>query len=209
MRKTYIKFLEPYEKKLAKKIKKRGLTITVSGLSGAGKTVASESIAKAFKLRHVEAGEIFRKVAKERGLELQEFSKIREKEVDYEIEKRTLKFAMEGNVVLNGRLTAWVAGDWADVKIFYDCPLKVRAERVAKRDKIPFEKAMRTLKERDKADREKYLKLYGIDSFDKSIYDIVIDNEKLTLEEARELPIKLIREFLDKKLSLQKKPSGR
>jgi len=196
MPKTYIKFLEPFEKELSEKIKKVGLTITVSGLSGSGKTIASRSIAKAFKLKHIEAGEIFRKVAKERGLKLHEFSRVREKEVDYEIDKRTLKLAMKGNVVLDGRLTGWVAGDWADVKIFYDCSLKTRAERVAKRDKIPFEEAFKTLKERDEADREKYLKLYGVDSFDKSIYDMIIDNEKLTLEEAKKLPVELVKSFL-------------
>ena len=196
MPKTYIKFLEPLERKFKKEMKKIGLTITVSGLSGSGKTTASKSIARAFKLKHVEAGEIFREIAKERGLELHEFSKVREKEVDYEVEIRTLKLAMKGNVVLNGRLTGWVAGDWADVKIFYDCPLKVRAERIAKRDGISFEKAFRIIKERDEADREKYLKLYGIDSFDKSIYDIVIDNEKLTLKQAKELPVELIKKFL-------------
>jgi len=196
--KTYIKFLEKFEKELAKKIKKKGLTITVSGVSGAGKTDAAKALAKAFKLRYVSAGEIQRQVAKEKGISLEKQVDIRRSEIDYEMDFRSLKLAMQGKVVLDGRLTGWAAGDWADVKIWYECPLKVRAKRVAKRDKIPFKKSFKNLKERDKDDREKYRKLYGIDSFDTSIYDIKINNEKLTKRQAKIVPVKLVKKFLEK-----------
>jgi len=198
--KTYIKFLEPYEKELSKKIKKKGLTITVSGNAGSGKSLGSKSIAKALKLKHVEAGEILRKVAKIKKISLVKMSEIRKPEIDYEMDRRNLELAMERDVVLNGRLTGWVAGDWADVKIFYECSLDVRAKRVAKRDNITIEEAKKSLKKRDEEDHEKYQKLYGIDSYDKSIYDIIINNEKLTLEEAKVVPVKLVKEFLQKNI---------
>ena len=98
---------------------------------------------------------------------------------------------------MDGRLTGWVAGGWGDVKIFYECPLDVRAERVAKREKTTFKKAKERLEDRDKEDRKKYRKLYGIDAFDKSIYDIIINNEKLSLKEAKRTPVELVREFLE------------
>jgi len=123
--------------------------------------------------------------------------KSRGKEVDYEMDRRTLKLAMKGNVVLDGRLTGWVAGGWGDVKIFYECPLDVRAERVAKREKITVKEAKERLENRDKEDRKKYRKLYKIDSFDKSIYDIIINNEKLTPKQAKRMPVELVREFLE------------
>ena len=197
--KTYIKFLEKFEKEFTKRIKKKGLTITVSGVSGAGKTDAAKALAKAFKLRYVSAGEIQREVAKEKGISLEEQVDIRGPEIDHEMDKRSLELAMQGNVVLDGRLTGWAAGDWADVKIWYECPLKVRAKRVARRDKISFEESFKNLKERDEDDREKYFKLYGIDSFDRSIYDIKINNEKLTKRQAKIVPVKLVKEFLEKK----------
>ena len=196
--KTHIKFLGEFEKQFAKKIKKKGLTITVSGVSGAGKTDGARVLAKAFKLRYVSAGEIQRQVAKERGISLEEQVDIRGPEIDHSMDKRSLKLAMQGNVVLDGRLTGWVAGDWVDVKVWYECPLKVRAKRVAKRDNISFEGSFKNLEERDKDDREKYLKLYSIDSFDTSIYDIKINNEKLTKMQAKIVPVKLVKEFLIK-----------
>jgi len=198
MAKTYLKFLEPHEQELSRKIKKKGLTITVSGVSGAGKTDGARALAKAFKLRYVSAGQILREVAKKRKIPLEKIVKIRKAEIDLDMDKRSLELAIHGNVVLDGRLTGWAAGDWADVRIWYECTLKVRAKRVAKRDNISFEESFKNVKERDKNDREKYLKLYGIDSFDRSIYDIKINNEKLTKRQAKTVPVKLVKKFLEK-----------
>jgi cytidylate kinase len=195
-KKTFIKFLEEYEKELSKKIRKKGLTITVSGLSGSGKSTGARAIARALNLKNVSAGEILRQIAREKKMNLLEIVKIRQPEIDYEMDRRTLKLAMEGNMVLDGRLTGWVAGDWADIKIFYECSLSIRAERVAKRDNITSEKAREVLQKRDEEDHKIYQNLYGIDSYDKSIYDIVINNEKLTEREAKTIPVKLVKKFL-------------
>ena len=194
--KTYIKFLEAYEKELSR-IKKKGLTITVSGRAGSGKSVGSKAIAKAFGLKYVAAGQILREMAKELGISLVKMCKTRGSSIDHEMDRRTLKLAMKGNVVLDGRLTGWVAGGWADVKIFYECPMDVKAKRVAKREKITPKRAKERLENRDKEDRKKYRKLYKIDAFDTSIYDIIINNEKLTLEQAKRMPVELVREFLE------------
>jgi cytidylate kinase len=201
MAKTYLKFLESYEKELSKKIKKKDLTITVSGISGAGKTDGAKALAKVFKLRYISAGKILRYIAKKRKMSLEQISAIRGSEIDHEMDRRSLEFAMKGKVVLDGRLTAWVAGDWADVRIFYVCPLNVRAERVAKRDNVAVEEAKINLQKRDKQDHEKYQKVYGIDSFDKSIYNIVIDNRDLTKKESKIVPVKLVKKFLGSKHS--------
>lgn len=200
MAKTYIKFLEPFEEELAKKIRKKGLTITVSGSSGSGKSTGAKAIAIAFKLKYVFAGQIQRKIAKEKGITLEEQTKIRGKEVDYEMDRRNLESAMRGKVVIDARLSGWCAGGWADVKIFYDCPLEVRAARVAGRDNAPLAESIGSTKKRDEEDNKKYKLLYGIDLFDKAIYDFVIDNQKLTKREAEELPVKLVKEFLKKKM---------
>ena len=201
MSKTFIKFLEGYEEELSEKIKKRGLTVTVSGLSGSGKSTGAKAIAQSLNLKYVSAGEILRQVAKDKKIKLIDIVKSRKPEIDYEMDRRTLKLAMEGNVVLDGRLTGWVAGNWADVKIFYECDLKVRAERIAKRDSITQEKAKEVIQNRDDEDHNIYQNLYGIDSFDKSIYDIVINNEELTREEASIVPVKLVKQFMKKMIS--------
>lgn len=195
---TKIDFLKQFEDEF-KKTKKR-LTITVSGPASSGKTTGAKAIASAFNLRYFSAGEIFRDMAKKRRIPLERFSEIREREVDYEIDKNILRLAMEGNCVLDGRLTGWAAGDHAEAKIYYECSLKTRAERAAKRDKKPFEESLRDIKRRDEEDNKKYKKLYGIDLFDKSIYNVIINNEKITLRENEIIAVKRVRKIIKKAL---------
>jgi cytidylate kinase len=196
---TYLKFLYPYERELEKKLRKKGLTITVSGLTGSGKTTGAEAIAEALNLKYYEAGSIQKSLAKKKKISLEEQVKTRNKEVDYHIDKKTLEFAISGNCVLVGRLTGWVAGKWADVRIFYDTPFEVRAKRVAKREGISVEEAKKKVKLRDLEDRKKYKKIYGIDLKDKSIYDIVFDNSKVSLERSKKLIVKIVKEFLKRR----------
>lgn len=193
---TYVDKLKEYEKEL--KSEKEGLTITVSGSSGSGKTTVSKTVAKKFDLIHINVGDLFRKIAKQRNLELSELSGKREREIDYKADKETLRLAKKGNVVINGRLTGWVAGDNADVKIYIKCDLDVKAKRVAKRENKSFEQAKRDLKKRDENDTRVYKEIYNIDVEDLSIYDLVIDNTNISYEELKQKVIEKVRNFFDK-----------
>jgi cytidylate kinase len=200
MPKTFIKFLEPFEKEMTKDMpKKRGLVITVSGSASTGKSTAAKAIAEKFGLEYISAGKVSRGIAAERGMTLENFSAVREAEVDYEIEKRTLMYAIRGGCVIDARLSGWVAGKWADVKIFFECSLPVKAKRIAKRDGITAEEAKKNIEGRDREDNKKYMSLYGVDQFDKSIYDIIIDNDNLTLKEVMAVPVDLVKKFLERK----------
>jgi cytidylate kinase len=193
---TYIKKLQKFDKSL--KIKKKGPTIAVGGLSGSGKTTVAESIAKATKLKLVNSGDIFRQLAKERKMKLEEFSKACTPEDDYEIDRRALKLAKQGNVVLVGRVAAFVAGDYADWKIFVDCPLEIKTERVAKREHESVKKARKQIISRDKRDAKRYKRLYGINDSDTGIYDIIINTGHISKQETIERA-KMIAKFLVRK----------
>lgn len=197
--KTYLNFLAGYEKRLEKKIKKKGLTITVSGATGSGKTTIAKAIAHALGLKFVSAGDIFRSVARKRRVPIEKFSHIREKRVDYDMDRQTLKRAMQGGYLIVGRISGWVAGDWADVKIYVSCNQKVRASRVAGREKVSKIEGMKRMKQRDRGDTRKYKKLYGIDQYDRSIYDIIINNSHLTYGQAKSIPVRLVKKFLKKR----------
>jgi cytidylate kinase len=194
--KTFVKFFEKDEEELAKIYKHSGLTITVSGLASSGKTTGAKTIAQHFKLKYHSAGSIFREIAEKKNMPLEEFTKIRSDEIDIEADRETLKLAIIGNVVLDGRLTGWIAGKWAEVRIFYNPPLEIRAKRFAEREGVDFTIALKKVKERDEADEKKYKKLYGIDLKDLSVYDIIIDNSDWSLEDAKRKPIELIEKFL-------------
>lgn len=195
IRMTFIKFLEPYEKKMLEDSKNdRGIVVTVSGLAGSGKTEAAKMIAKKLRLEYFSSGSILRELARKRGVSLEDLCRTREASVDHEIDIESLRRAIQGNVVLDGRLTGWVAGNLANMRIFIFCPPEIRAMRIEKRDNIPFQDALRNTFERDISDRNKYLSVYGVDMIDQSIYDRVVDNSgtKTQLEEKIDAVVRTI-----------------
>ena len=158
---------------------KRGLVITVSGLAGSGTTTLCKKLAQHYGFKHIYAGLIFRQMAEEMGMSLQEFQKYAElhPEVDREVDRRQIEAAKEGNVIIEGRLAGWMVKE-ADLKIWLEAPLRVRVERVARREKKPYDIAFMETVEREKQNRKRYLNLYGIDIDDLSIYDLVINTSK-------------------------------
>jgi len=191
---TRIKALKSYEKKL--RIKKSGITITISGQSGSGKSTIADAIAKAFRLKHVNVGDIFRSIAKAKKIQLETLSETASRKIDFEADKTTLELAKKGNVLLNGRLTAWVAGDNAEVRVFVDCDINVRAERVALRDKKTVLQTKKDIIKRDKNDARRYKQVYGLNIADKRIYDLIIDNTKMSFTDAKNKPVKLVKQLL-------------
>jgi len=158
---------------------KECLVITVSGLAGSGTTTLCRNLARHYGFKHIYAGLIFRQMAKEMGMSLEEFQKYAElhPEVDREVDRRQIEAAKECNVVIEGRLAGWMV-EKADLKIWLDAPIRERARRVARREGITVEKAFMGIAEREKQNRKRYLNLYGIDIDDMSIYDLVIDTSK-------------------------------
>ncbi len=172
------------------------VTVAISGLHGTGKTTAAKALAKRLDLRHVSAGSVFREMAEEKGMDLSEFSKYVEEhpEIDKEIDERTAKEAEKDDVLLDARLSGWMA-DEADIKILLTAPLEVRVERIANRDGRPYEEVKEETVAREKSEKKRYKELYDIDTDDHSIFDFVLNTEKFNEEEMiqlLELGIKLV-----------------
>ncbi|NJE25448.1 cytidylate kinase [Thermococcus sp. MV5] len=155
------------------------LVITVSGLAGSGTTTLCKNLAEYYGFKHIYAGLIFRQMAKERGMSLQEFQEYAEMhpEIDREVDKRQVEAAKECNVVIEGRLAGWMVKT-ADLKIWLDAPIQVRAQRVARREGVSVEEAFMQIAEREMQNRKRYLNLYGVDINDLSIYDLTINTAK-------------------------------
>ena len=115
---------------MATKISQPGHVIIISGPPGAGTTTIAKAVAKHFGMDFFSTGDIFRKVAKERNLQVAKLSGIAEQEVDWEVDNKCKLVAQKGNVVIESDIAAWYV-DGA-IKIWLDAPLMVRAERVFK-----------------------------------------------------------------------------
>jgi cytidylate kinase len=157
---------------------------TIGGLHGTGKSSVADLIAKEFDLRRVSAGVIFRELAKKRGLTLEEFSIVAEEEenIDRELDASLKTAAMKGNVLLDGQLAGWMAGDYADFKILLTASLDTRVKRIAERDDVSFKHARLETLNREASEKERYLEFYGVNISDQSIYDLILNTEKYDLE---------------------------
>ncbi len=171
--------------------------ITIGGLHGTGKSSVADSIAKRFGLRRISAGVIFRQLAKERGMTLEEFSRVAEGdlEIDELIDGTQKKAAAEGNAVIDGQLAAWMAGDHADLKILLIAPVEVRIKRIAERDGTEFEFAKRETIAREGSEKARYFEYYKVDVSDLSIYDLILNTGKYDLDGVTEIIAKAIETY--------------
>ena len=173
------------------------LVVTISGLHGTGKTTYARMLAKDFGLRHISAGELFRRIAGERGISIAEFSRIasRNQEIDKIIDEQTKKGAEAGSVIIDGLLASWIAGDLANIKVHLVAPEKIRISRIARRDGIPYKEAKKITLLRERIERERFKRVYNIDIDDKSIYDLALNTGLLSLEANVEVIRKFIQEY--------------
>ncbi|TFG08362.1 cytidylate kinase [Candidatus Thorarchaeota archaeon] len=158
--------------------------ITIGGLHGTGKSSVADRIADEFNLRRVSAGNIFRRLADERNMTLEEFSHYAEKneDVDRLLDDTLRVEAEKGDAVLDGQLAGWMAGENADLKILLTAPLEVRVKRISERDGTSYEESRRETIVREGSEGARYQEYYGIDISDLSIYDIVLNTAKYDLD---------------------------
>jgi len=156
------------------------LLITISGLPGTGTSTVSRLVAEALGLEHVDGGTVFRAMAAEHGVDVNQFSEIAESdpEIDLELDQRLAIRARAGDVVLESRLAAWIAlsEGLAATKVWIDADEHERARRVAKREGVAEEVALTADRAREGSERQRYRTYYGIDIGDLTIYDLVIDS---------------------------------
>ena len=174
--------------------------ITIGGLHGTGKSSVADAIAKQFNLRRVSAGVVFRQLAADRGLSLEEFSKVAEGdiEIDKMIDNGLKTAAEEGNAVIDGQLAGWMAGDNADLKIMLTAPTEARIRRISGRDGTDYDYAFQETIAREVSERERYLEYYGIDIADHSIYDLIVDTTHIDLGTVIQIVATAVKEVLSK-----------
>ena len=155
----------------------RGLVITVSGVHGSGRSTHAKKLAETFALRYVSSGTIFRQMADERGIGVEEMSKLTEEnpELDRMIDERATEESKKGRVVIDATLSGWMAHD-PDIRIFLKTPFEARIRRIAKREGIPYEEAEKETTIREESERERF-QYYNVDVSDLSIYDVILNTE--------------------------------
>jgi len=176
--------------------------IAVSGQVGSGKTTHAKKLAETFNLKYVSNGMLFRELARERGVSLQELHRIAEEnpEIDRIVDSRAREAAMRGNVVVEGHLACWLLRDIADICIFFKAPLEERVKRIMTRDRVSYEEALRDLQLREHSNWNRAKRYYGVDIHDWSVADLIIDTSKLSIEAVDAILISFVQFYIREKL---------
>lgn len=119
-----------------------------------------------------------------------EFNKLAEEDdqIDRDLDERLRSVALErDDVLLESRLAGWLAGDAADLRLWLDAPLSVRADRIADREDKSPEMALEETREREESEALRYQEYYNIDITDLSIYDIVLNTARWSAEDVPDI----------------------
>ncbi|AFO56048.1 MULTISPECIES: (d)CMP kinase [unclassified Natrinema] len=156
------------------------LFITVSGPPGCGATTLCERLADAIGCPYVSGGDIFRELADDREMSLNQLTAKADEsdEIDRALDQRLQQIAEEWGMankpfILESRLAGWLAGDRADLRIWLDAPEPVRLERID--DRTETEAEMRV---REVSEAGRYESYYEIDIGDRSFYDLHVNTAR-------------------------------
>ena len=154
------------------------MRLIISGLGGSGKTTVAGGLSERLAFAHVSAGDLFRQLARQRSLSVQELSRLAEEdlEIDKMIDRMQAELAeSHENVVVDGRMSRWVLK--GGMSVWLKAPLEVRAERIARREGKTRTVALRETQMREMSEASRYRAVYDVDIGDLNVFDLVIDTQ--------------------------------
>jgi len=155
--------------------------VTVGGLPGTGTSTLCRLLERELGLPYVYAGQIFRQEAAARGMSLGELNALAQTDdrVDHALDDRQLELLRRGNVILEGRMSGWLAASnqIPAYKVWLTCAEDERIRRLVDRDGGDLEEQREATRERVAQEADRYRRFYGADPADPSVYDLVMDSE--------------------------------
>jgi cytidylate kinase len=181
-----------------KKVKKKKIVICISGMAGSGKSTVAKRLAEYYGLKYYSGGDALKAVAAEMGhktagegwWETAEGIKFLKKrlgnlEIDRKVDEKLLDCANKGGVVLDSWAMPWLLKK--GFKIWLEATEKVRTQRLAERDNLSPEIALRVLREKETKTKTIYKKLYGFKiGEDFEPFQLILDVNLLNKDEVYE-----------------------
>jgi predicted cytidylate kinase len=180
------------------------MLITISGPSGSGKSSVAKVLSEKLGLPTVDVGRIFRRMAKEKGMSVGEFGRYAEKhkKLDEELDERVIRMARRRkDLILQSRLAGLMTARYGmpAVRIWIDASTKTRAARISRREGRPAAQILKETTRRDMDNLKRYKQTYGLDLNDRSVYDIVVKTDDLTINQVVASLLKSLKPIWPKK----------
>jgi len=177
------------------------MRITINGIPGSGKGTISRYLAKKFRLKHYDIGEMRREMAKKEGMSIWNLNKLGEKEAwtDRLVDNFQKKLRKKENILVDGRLAWHFIPN--SIKILLTVKPETGAKRIMKSRRKEekyrnIKEGAKAVKERIQSDIRRYKKYYKIKNlYDLKNYDIIIDTSYLTIKKMNSLIFRMIRNY--------------
>jgi cytidylate kinase len=177
-------------------------------MAGSGKSTVAKKVAEKYGLKYYSGGDALKRLAIKEGYKPLEqgwwessegirFLGKRKENLKFDkmVDEELLKIAKEGNVVLDSWTMPWLLKE--GFKIWLEAPLEKRAKRIAKRDKISINTALKVLRIKEKETKTIYQKLYGFRlGEDFTPFHIILDTNNIEEEEVFKVLCKVIDNLL-------------
>lgn len=169
------------------------MIITITGKPCSGKGAVTGYLVEKYGFTKYSAGDIFRQIAKDRGIDVLELNRLNDTSVDHILDNEIVRVGTEniGKKMIFDSRTAWHFVP-KSFKVFIDVAPEEQARRLlgsgrnTEKIDISAEEAMNSLAERWELENKRYMTIYGFNNKNKDNYDLVVDNTNLTIEETGE-----------------------
>lgn len=169
------------------------LNVCIAGLAACGKSTQVDLLGKYFDLRIVHTSRLFREMQKmethsndfweKKGISFTK-ERMQDLSMDRKLDAKLLKIARKGKAIFDSWTLPWLLKENQCFSVYLKASQEVRAKRIAERDKIGFEKALKLIKERDSDNIKLYYNLYNY-RVDKDLnkFDLVLNTNELGIKE--------------------------
>jgi len=174
---------------------KKKIVICICGMAGSGKSTLAKRLAEKYGLKYYSGGDALKTVAIEKGYKPMErgwwesteglrFLENRMKDFNFDktVDKKLMEIAEKGNVILDSWTMPWLLKE--GFKVWLEASLEERAKRIARRDRISVDQALKALKVKEEKTKAIYKKLYGFSlGEDLTPFHLILDTNNLNVEE--------------------------
>jgi cytidylate kinase len=187
-------------------------------MSGSGKSTVARKLAQNLGCIYRSGGDALKEVASNMGYEttakgwweteegirfLEE--RLKNFEIDRKVDEKLLEWAEQGDIILDSRVMPWLLK--RGIKIWLEASLEVRAQRIAKRDNLTQEEALKFIKDKESKTRTIYAKLYGFNlGEDFEPFHLILDVNNLNKNDVFDALYMVVDNLVLKRTSKTHKP---